>query len=189
MIRYVRTSVRCLLCSTVLFGVAYPFLIWMWGIFVFPDSAIGSPVYKNKELIGLHYVGQRFSSPEWFWSRPSAVKQTPILVSGASNLSWSDPRLKTLVEGRAQSLFNSECGPVPDDLLMSSASGCDPEISVKAALFQVSRIAAVRNVSPDDLRAMIFEMEEPTIFGLFPRRVNVLRLNCRLNAQYDVKKS
>jgi K+-transporting ATPase ATPase C chain len=73
---------------------------------------------------------------------------------------------------------------VPDDLVMASASGLDPEISIKAALFQTPRVAKTRGISDEELCALIYHMEERTLLGLFPRRVNVLQLNCELDRHY-----
>jgi K+-transporting ATPase ATPase C chain len=73
---------------------------------------------------------------------------------------------------------------VPDDLVMASASGLDPDISLNAALVQVSRVAKARSISEEELRALIFHLEEPALLGLFPRRVNVLVLNCALDQHY-----
>ena len=162
--RYVGASVRWLLCATVLFGLIYPLLIWAAAHLFFLDQAEGSRILVGGRVVGLRYVGQPFSSKKYFFSRPSEAVQGPVLISKASNRPvLREPSLGT------------------DDMIMASASGLDPEISVRAALLQVERIAKARAISEDDLRALIFKEEEPTLLGLFPRRVNVLRLNCILD--------
>ena len=178
--RYLGASVRWLLCATILFGVCYPLTVWVAAHLLFPDRAEGSTVVVQGRVIGLRYVGQPFSSPKYFFSRPSDAPQGPVLISGGSNLSWSSPLLRTKVESRARAFPNMMYEP--EDMLMASASGLDPEISVRAALCQVERIAKARNISEDTVRALVFSEEEPTLLGLFPRRVNVLRLNCLLDA-------
>ena len=166
-------SFRWLLCATVLFGVLYPFVIWAAAHLFFWDQAEGSRVVVSGRVVGLRYVGQTFSSQKYFFSRPSEALLEPILVSRASNLSWSSPFLREKLRIR---------GPCEaDDMIMASASGLDPEISVRAAFCQVERIAKARNISEDELLSLISKEEEPTLLGLFPRRVNVLRLNCLLD--------
>ena len=183
MIRHLAASIRWLLCSTVLFGVLYPFAIWVVAHVFFWDKAEGSRLVVQGRVVGLRYVGQSFFSPKYFFSRPSEAPLGPVLISGSSNLSWSSPLLREKVQNRAQAL-PSACWQVgSDDMIMASASGLDPEISVRSALCQVGRVAKARNISEDEVRALVFKSEEKTLLGLFPRRVNVVRLNCRLDAR------
>jgi potassium-transporting ATPase KdpC subunit len=173
-------SIRWLLCATVLFGVVYPCAVWVASHLFFFEQAEGSRIVVQGRIVGLRSVGQPFSSQKYFFSRPSEAPQGSFLVSGASNLSWSSPILRKKAEERAR-VFPSAMY-VPEDMLMASASGLDPDISVRAAIAQVERVAAARNMSQDDVRAIVFSEEEPTLLGLFPRRVNVLRLNRHLDA-------
>ena len=177
--------------STALFGVAYPFCVWMVGSIVFPHTAEVRAATVEGRPVGLLRVGQPFTSPAYFWSRPSALskKFLPILVSQGSNLPPSSLELRAMVEKRAHVLRGGMQDPffaIPEDLIMASASGMDPDISLKAALFQVPRVAAARGISEDELRTLILRHEEPSLFGLFPRRVNVLFINCQLDRQYPV---
>lgn len=182
MIRHLAASIRWLLCATVLFGVLYPLAIWVVAHVFFWDKAEGGRVVIQGRVVGLRSVGQSFSSPKYFFSRPSEAPLGSVLISGSSNLPWSSPLLRQKVQNRAQTL-PSACWQVgSDDMIMASASGLDPEISVRSALCQVGRVAKARNISEDEVRALVFKTEEKTLLGLFPRRVNVLKLNCRLDA-------
>ena len=189
--RHVRASIRLLIFSTLFFGCVYPLCIWTVAYFFFPSACDAHKVGVSGRTVGLLYVGQSFSSPGYFWSRPSAIpkESLPLLVSQGSNLSWSSPVLRSTVEARSRALRGHVEDPffaVPDDMVMASASGIDPEISLKAALFQVPRVAAARKVSEDELRALVIHLEEPSIFGLFPRRINVLKMNCELDHHYPI---
>ncbi len=189
MLRYIKASVRLLILATLLFGGVYPLCVWTVGRLLFPGAAEAHKVTLHGRTVGLHYVGQSFSSPAYFWSRPSAIPKEflPLLVSKASNLSWSSAALRATVGQRTQALKGAVVAPlflVPDDMVMASASGLDPQISLKAALFQVPRVATARGVSEDELLALVFHLEEESLFGLFPRSVNVLRLNCELDHHY-----
>jgi K+-transporting ATPase ATPase C chain len=187
--RHIKASVRLLVFSTIFFGMIYPFCVWTVAHFFFADASEGHKVSFHGRTVGLFYVGQTFSSPSYFWSRPSAISSgsLPLLVSQGSNLSWSSPVLRSTVEARVLALKETAKElplAVPDDMIMASASGIDPEISLKAALFQVPRVAAARGVSEEELRALVFQVQEVSFFGLFPQRVNVLRLNCELDHHY-----
>lgn len=189
MIRHIKASVFVLVFSTVFFGIIYPLAIWVVGCLFFPEASQVQRVTVHGCTVGLYHVGQNFSSPAYFWSRPSVISKeyAPLLVSTASNLSWSSPALRVAVEERVRRLKGPVQDPlfsVPSDLIMASASGIDPEISLKAALFQVPRVAAARGVSEDELRALVVHEEENCLFGLFPHRVNVLKLNCALDHHY-----
>ena len=184
MTRHLGASIRWLLCATVLFGIVYPFVVWVAAHLFFHDRAEGSLVICQDRPVGLRYVGQTFSSPKYFFSRPSDAPVGPVLISGGSNLSWSSPLLQEKVQIRARTLPFPCWEVCPEEMIMASASGLDPEISVRAALCQVERIAKARNISEDEVRTLVFREEEETFLGLFPRRVNVLRLNCLLDVAH-----
>jgi K+-transporting ATPase ATPase C chain len=188
-IRHLGASIRWLLCATVLFGILYPFAIWVTAHLFFRDRAEGSTIGALGRTVGLLHVGQTFSSPKYFFSRPSDAPQGPVLISGGSNLSWSSPLLRQRVQNRARAFPTLDWAVGPDEMIMASASGLDPEISVRAALCQVGRIAKARNISEDEIRALVFQEEQETVLGLFPRRVNVLQLNCLLDALYETAKN
>jgi K+-transporting ATPase ATPase C chain len=187
--RHIKASVCLLIFSTIFFGGVYPFCVWMVGRLFFPCASEAHKVAFHSRTVGLRYVGQTFFSPAYFWSRPSAIPKEsfPLLVSQGSNLSWSSPVLRATVEERVHVLKGGAKNPlcsVPNDMIMASASGIDPDISLKAALFQVPRVALARGVSEDELRALVSRLEEASLCGLFPRRVNVLKLNCELDDRY-----
>ena len=192
MIRHLRASIHLLVFATILFGVVYPFAVWVVAHFFFPAAAEGYVVTVNGQAVGLHNVGQTFTAKGYFWSRPSAIPQGagPLLVSRASNLSWSSPVLRSTVEAACGHLGGS-CQICRLLFLWiwswHSASGMNPEISLKAALFQIPRVAAARGVSEDELRALVLHLEGGSLFGVFPHRVNVLKLNCELDHHYPIK--
>jgi len=172
--RFFLPSAILLILGTLFFGVIYPFFVWTIAHIFFSWQAEGSPVIDHGKIVGLYYVGQSFSDDRYFWSRPSwGYRVKGIKVSGGSNLSWLSPLLRANVEYRSRMW---EQGNVPEDMIMASASGCDPEISVRAALAQIPRIAHVRGVSVESLRDLVLQCEEGC-GDLCPRRVNLLRLN------------
>jgi K+-transporting ATPase ATPase C chain len=139
-------------------------------------------------IVGFSNIGQSFSRPEYFWPRPVAKSISP-LASGASNLSWSQPELKALIQERAAHLKqNNIQKPIPEDLLMASASGLDPDISIQAAFSQARRIAQARKLTEEQVINLFLDNESSTLFGLFPRRINVLELNCQLDRHYPMTK-
>ncbi len=192
MFRHFRASCIVLFVGTILFGIVYPFLIWTVGHLFFPDQSEGSPVYIDGSLRGLQNVGQTFSSDVYFWGRPSVrpIFENGLIASGASNLSWSSAKLRSIVEARIAAFSTSPDGmdkKVPNDLVMASASGLDPEISFEGAIFQIERVAKARKLQEDELRAFVCHFEEPTFLGLFPRRINVLKLNTELDRLHPKK--
>jgi potassium-transporting ATPase KdpC subunit len=192
--RHVRASVKLLFLGTFFFGLLYPFCIWVVAHLCFKDISEGEMATFHGRTVGLVSVGQSFSSQAYFWPRPSSLSKEyfPLIVSQGSNLSWSSPVLLSAVEARARALKGSADDllyDVPHDMLMASASGIDPEISLKGALFQVPRVAAARGVSEDELRAIVLHMEEQSLWGLFPRRLNVLKLNCAIDHHYPLASS
>lgn len=188
MLRHIKASVCVLLGSTLIFGVAYPFITWGIAHLFFPWQAEGSPLHSGMQTVGLRNIGQRFTSPAYLWGRPSAVPDTMIVTSGGSNLSWSSPRLRLDVEKRSRLLHHSflPTHPLPSDLIMASASGYDPDISMAAAQFQLPRISAVRNVSIEELEPFLASHEELSLQGLFPSRVNVLLFNLALDKRFPI---
>lgn len=181
-----RLSCFILICGTVLFGVLYPLAIWTIAHLFFPLKAEGSPVFSHHTIIGFKHIGQHFSAPHYFSARPGVGLSD---ISGGSNLSWSSETLYKQVHTRMSLLKKENPGAsfIPHDLLMESASGFDPHISLKGALFQTKRIAAARNISEEKLHDLILSHEDTHLFGLFPDRVNVLLLNLALDRLYPVK--
>jgi potassium-transporting ATPase KdpC subunit len=169
-------------------GIAYPFLVAGIAKVTFPQQAAGSLVERGGKVVGSTLIGQSFSDPKNFWSRPSATSPGPnnATSSGGSNLGPSNPALVDAVKGRVAALRAADPGndaPVPVDLVTASASGLDPEISVAAAQYQAARVARARGVPVERVRALIGEHARGPLFGFLGEpRVNVLELNLALDA-------
>lgn len=181
-------SCCCLLSLlTLLTGGLYPLVITVAARLVFPHQANGSLIVENGRVIGSSLVGQEFSKPEYFWSRPSAAAYNAAASSG-SNLSPTNPAHLEAVAGRVRQLNGAPEAPVPVDLATASGSGLDPHISPAAAFFQVSRVAQSRGMPEAKLRDLVAESVESRTFGLLgEHRVNVLQLNRALGALNAVK--
>lgn len=168
-------------------GVLYPYCIALIGQTIFPYQANGSLLSKHDRLIGSTLIGQMFSSPQYFWGRPSAT--TPMgnnaLSSGGSNFGPSNPALIDAIKSRVQALKALDpknTMPIPVDLVTASASGLDPEVSVAAAYYQAARIARQRKVSQEKIRHLIAQYTLPKYLDFFGEaRVNVLQLNLALD--------
>jgi K+-transporting ATPase ATPase C chain len=188
MLSYSFQVIRALIVFTVITGVAYPLIVTAIAQLAFRDQANGSLIEKNGKVIGSRLIGQPFSDPKYFWSRPSAT--APMSNNGASssgsNQGPTNPALKEAVEGRVKALREADPGnaaPVPVDLVTASGSGLDPHISPAAAEYQVNRIARVRGVSTDKVRAVVAKHTAPRQLGLLGEPVvNVLEVNLELDA-------
>jgi K+-transporting ATPase ATPase C chain len=172
---------------SLLVGVVYPLAVTGIARAVFPQQAAGSLVERDGKTVGSLLIGQRFSDPKHFWSRPSATSLGPNNAAGSSgsNLGPSNPALREAVNGRVAALRAADPGntvPVPIDLVTASASGLDPDISLAAAEYQVARIARARNVAPERVRALLAEhARQQKLRFLGEPRVNVLELNLALD--------
>jgi potassium-transporting ATPase KdpC subunit len=188
MIRELRIATAVFLLFTVVTGVVYPGLVTLVAAVAFPDQASGSLVRVDGRVVGSRLIGQAFSSPRYFWGRPSATGPMPDngAMSSGSNQGPSNPALVTAVEGRIAALRAidpSNTRPVPVDLVTASASGLDPQISVAAAEFQVPRVARERGLAEEKVRHLVHEATEGRTFGVLGEpRVNVLVLNLALDA-------
>ena len=170
-------------------GVAYPLVVTGIAQAVFPSQANGSVVTGlDGKAVGSRLIGQPFSDPKHFWSRPSATSPQPYNggSSSGSNTGPSNPVLADAVKGRIEALRAADPGnnaPVPVDLVTASGSGLDPHISVAAAKYQVNRVARAHNIAAGRVNALIEANTEGQWLGfLGERRVNVLRLNLALDA-------
>ena len=178
---------RMLVVLSVLTGVAYPLLVTGIAQVAFPWRANGSLLTENQKVVSSELIGQPFSDPKYFWSRPSATTPQPYNAgaSTGSNLGARSPALAEAVAARVKALRDADpvaSGLVPADLVTTSASGLDPHISAAAAEYQVGRVAKVRGLVPDDLRALVARHTEPPTFGVLgEKRVNVLQLNLDLD--------
>jgi K+-transporting ATPase ATPase C chain len=188
MIRELRMATLVFLLLTVATGVVYPGLVTLVAAVAFPDQAGGSLVRVDGKLVGSRLIGQAFTSPRYFWGRPSATGPMPNngAVSSGSNLGPLNPALLAAVESRVAALRAADPGntkPVPVDLVTASGSGLDPEISIAAAEFQVPRVARERGVPEEKVRQRVRDATKDRAFGVFGEpRVNVLELNLALDA-------
>jgi K+-transporting ATPase ATPase C chain len=180
-------ALRMLVVLSVLTGVAYPLLVTGVAQLAFPWRANGSLLIENQKVVGSELIGQPFSDPKYFWSRPSATAPQPYNAgaSSGSNLGARNPALAEAVAARVKALRDADpeaTGPAPADLVTASASGLDPHISAAAAEYQIRRVAIARGLAPDDLRALVARHTAPPTFGVLgEKRVNVLQLNLDLD--------
>lgn len=182
-----RASAVLMAAFTVITGVAYPALVTAAAAWLFPGAAGGSLVFVGAEPRGSALIGQPFTRPEYFWSRPSATAiPYDASASTGSNLGPSHPALRAQVAERVAALQAADPGnsaPVPVDLVTSSASGLDPHVSPAAALYQVPRVAKARRLPPARVQALVLAHVEPATLGVLGEaRVNVLALNLALDA-------
>ncbi|NKJ46201.1 potassium-transporting ATPase subunit C [Burkholderia sp. SG-MS1] len=172
---------------TVFTGLAYPAVMTAFGQAAFHDQANGSLIEQNGKLVGSQLIGQQFDAPQYFWGRLSATSPVPYNAQGSSgsNLGPTNPALLDEVKGRLDALKaagTDMSNPVPVDLVTSSGSGLDPEISPAAAAYQIVRVAAARKLAPNDVRALIDRYTTGRQFGILGEpRVNVLKLNLALD--------
>jgi K+-transporting ATPase ATPase C chain len=175
-------SLRMLVVMTVLTGVAYPLIVTGIAQVAFPDEANGSLIVEKEKILGSRLIGQPFSDPKYFWSRPSAT--TPMPYNGASssgsNLGPTNPALRDAISER---ISRFEKKPVPVDLGTASGSGLDPHISPAAAEFQISRVAKSRGMAEEKVRELVQKHTQGRQLGILGEpRVNVLELNLALDA-------
>ena len=184
-----RPALVVFLALSVLVGVAYPLAVTGLAQLLFPRQANGSLILVDGKTVGSSLIGQSFTSPKYFWGRPSATSPMPnnAASSGGSNLGPTNPALIDAVKGRVEALKSADPGNtarIPVDLVTTSASGLDPDISVAAAYYQVPRIARERNLSPDAVRSLVDRLRESPYLGFLGEpRVNVLALNLALDGK------
>jgi potassium-transporting ATPase potassium-binding subunit len=183
----IKPALIIFLLLTVVTGLAYPLVVMGIAQVAFPVEANGNLITHNGSIAGSSLIGQPFSSPGYFWGRPSATTpfpDNPELSSG-SNLGPANPALISAVSTRVDTLKAADPAnklPVPVDLVTSSASGLDPDISIASAYYQVSRVAKARGLSEDDITWLIDQHTQKPQFWLFGEsRVNVLSLNLALD--------
>ena len=192
MFHQLRTATLMLLTLTILTGGVYPLVVAAIAQLMFPNQANGSIVLNKEQQIGSSLIGQSFTSPKYFWSRLSATSVTPYnaAASSGSNYGPMNPALTESATARLTAIKSagSLTGPVPVDLVTSSASGLDPHISPASAELQVERIATARQISVDDVRRLVAEHTEGRTFGVLGEpRVNVLLLNVSLDQMTENK--
>src|SRR5579872_3729859 len=174
--------------SVVALGLIYPAVIWLIGIVAFPYQANGSLIVDGGKVIGSVLVGQTFKKPQYFHGRPSAAGKdgNDPTQTGGTNLAPTSKKLIDSVTTAIAALKKANpdaTGDIPPELVTSSASGVDPDISPEGAYYQIPRIAKARGVSPDAIRAIVDAHVQGRTFGILGEpRVNVLELNRALDA-------
>jgi K+-transporting ATPase ATPase C chain len=188
--RNLLVSVLMTFATTVLLGVAYTLAVTALAQVLFPAQANGQLIYENGMLVGSRLIGQPFSSPGYFRPRPSAAGPAgyDARASGGTNLGPTNPALRDAVRARTAAARIENPGvPVPIDLVTSSASGLDPDISPAAAAFQVPRVARERGATDAAIRDLVAAFTRGRALGVFGEpRVNVLLLNLALDDRYPV---
>ena len=197
MLREIRPAIVLLLALTVITGLAYPLAITAVAGAIFPKQAQGSLIEKDGKVVGSALIGQEFKSDRYFRGRPSATtapdpndstKTVPAPYnaanSGGSNLGPTSKALADRVKEDVEKLkAENPSMPVPVDLVTTSASGLDPDISPEGALFQVPRVAKARSLPEDRVRELVDDNTQGRLGGLLGEpRVNVLVLNLALDA-------
>jgi K+-transporting ATPase ATPase C chain len=181
------TAILMTIVTTVLLGLIYPLVVTGLAQVIFPDKANGQLIRKDGVVIGSRLIGQPFTGPGYFRSRPSAAGPAgyDAGASSGSNLGPTNQKLIDRVSSDVETLQKENPGtPVPIDLVTTSASGLDPHISPAGAEFQLPRIARERGLSENDVRRIVKAHTEGRQFGFLGEpRVNVLELNLDLDSR------
>jgi K+-transporting ATPase ATPase C chain len=196
MLHHIRASIVILLLMTVLTGLAYPLAMTGLARAVLPDQAAGSLIERDGKVVGSALIGQNFTSDRYFHGRPSATTDTDpndatktvaapynAASSAGSNLGPTSKALVERVKADVTKLGGAADKPAPGDLVTTSGSGLDPDISPAAAAWQVARVAKARNLPESDIRRLVAQHTGGREFGVLGEpRVNVLKLNLALDA-------
>jgi len=196
MLSQIRPAIVLIVLMTVLTGLAYPLAMTGLAQLLFPHQAAGSLIEKDGKVIGSELIGQNFTDAKYFHGRPSATTDTdpndstktvpaPYNAgnSGGSNAGPTSKSLIERVQGDVDTLKKENGGSIPVDLVTTSASGLDPNITPAAAEFQVARVAKARNLPEERVRALVAEATQDRFLGVLgEQRVNVLKLNLTLDA-------
>ena len=187
MLAQFKPAIILLAVFTILTGLIYPVAITGIAQLIFPYQANGSLIDQNGQVVGSVLIGQYFDDPKYFWGRPSATAPFPYnaAVSQGANLGPTNPILVKAVQKRIEELQAADpqnTDLIPVDLVTTSGSGLDPDISLAAALYQIPRIARERGLSQAQLRLLVEQHTEGRQFGFLGEpRVNVLELNLALD--------
>ena len=182
------TAITLIIVFALVTGVIYPLVITGLAQVMFKDKANGSLIIKDGKLLGSHLIGQSFTSPQYFYSRPSAAG-VGYDATSSSGTNWgpTNQLLHNRVKAQKETLQN-HIQAIPVDLVTASASGLDPHITPAAANFQITRIAEVRQTSEQQIKALVSKHTENRQLGVLGEpRVNVLELNLDLDTTYPIK--
>jgi potassium-transporting ATPase KdpC subunit len=192
MLKQLRQATLLFLVLSILTGVIYPLAITAVAQLAFPKQANGSLIYRGDRPVASALIGQPFTDAKYFWSRPSATSPMPYNAesSNGSNLGPTNPDLTKAVQERIVALRKADPGndrPIPIDLVTSSASGLDPDISPAAAEYQIARVARARGLDMKTVQDLVARHTEGRTLGLLGEpRVNVIELNLDLdNVPHD----
>jgi potassium-transporting ATPase KdpC subunit len=186
MIRHLGTALRVTIASAILLGLIYPLVMTGLAQAIFPRQANGSLVRVNGKIVGSSIIGQLWTKPQYFHGRPSAAgKGYDPTSTGATNYGPTSKKLIDSTKATIASLKKENpdaSGPPPMDLITSSASGIDPDISPQAAYWEAPRVAKARGMSLAAVNALVAQHVQGRTFGLLGEpRVNVLELNLALD--------
>lgn len=187
MLKELKPALLVFIVLTLITGALYPALVTTIAHLALKNQANGSLIEQHGKTVGSRLIGQPFSDPKYFWSRPSATSPMPYnaAASGGSNLGPLNPALEDAVKARIAALKAADPGnaaAIPVDLVTASASGLDPHISPAAADYQLMRVARVRDLPPETVRRLVAANTEPRQLGVLGEpRVNVLTLNLALD--------
>jgi potassium-transporting ATPase KdpC subunit len=188
MLKQTKQAFLLLVAFSLLTGIIYPLAITGLAQTIFPKQANGSLIYRAGKPVGSSLIGQPFTDPKYFWSRPSATSPMPYNAesSSGSNLGPANSELIKAVQERTAILKKAHPDhniPIPVDLVTTSASGLDPHISPAAAEYQVGRVAKTRGLEVTAIRQLVARHTEGRTLGLLGEpRVNVVELNLDLDA-------
>jgi K+-transporting ATPase ATPase C chain len=183
----IRPTLVLFVLLSVITGIVYPLVVTGLARVAFPKQAGGSLIVRSGKPVGSRLIGQSFSDPRYFWSRPSATSPQPYngASSGGSNLGPLNPALTDAIKMRIQALQVADPdnkAAVPVDLVTTSASGLDPHISVAAAQYQAARVARARGLSGAAVQGLLASYTEGRLWGVLGEpRINVLELNLALD--------